>query len=957
MSPKKIFAIALIVLIIPAAANSFNPNSNQQFTLEFAGLTREGDSLFKSGDYEKSRQIYLEALAAQDQFQEADEKLTCLNMLGILSVFLNEYQSAENYFTQALTLAEQRSSIEQKYYSTSIGITGLLSGYEKHSDSGDYKEGEEILNQAISLARDIQNVELEIKCHKYLSTLFFITNDLENYFLHNSEIVNLANYIENKRELFAAYNNIGNYFYKKNQFSSASLNYRLAVEIGRKHLDKKKLVGTLINNAKVYFLFDDLENSSNSLLEALSISEEVKDERVIPSILNSLGLIKLRKGITTKNKEYLNEALSYFNRNRLAAKTNNNPDREIESLNNTGQVLLSLGLYQEAMEKYEHALRHVETIKVEGLQEHISVNIGRVLTRQKKYNDAIKMFERALDYGNKHGDRSLLQNASEGLGRVYDLQKDTHQAIAFYEMALSFIEEIRNSIELDLNKAGYTSYYNDVYERLITLYYKQSVSSRKNEYLDKLFHTIEKRKYAAYLKDQFISGDRSQQERDPDEKKQLLDLTFEKIRSLRSTLENEKFLPEKKENTIKSVIRYEQEYARLLSDEYPKTSELINSSHLDRQLIQDVLIPNGCALIEYFLGEETSYLVLLTKKTFHLFELPESPSIKNSVKVYLKMLSDPAVEPEYIHQLGKKIHSRLFNPITPYLTDETKHLIIVPDGILCYLPFETLISPNRNDLPEYLAFKYSISYLPSASHLIHLINKPQPHVFTKDFVAFGSPDYQIDPHDVGDLTHIQYRQYVRSGHSFYDLPFTGKEIKKICRYFPKGQYECYLNQDANERNVKQLPVNYTKIIHFACHSISDSTNPLTSALIMSLKGNGPDDGFLKTYELHQLELNPLLVVLSACQTGTGVLEKEGFFGLPRAFFLNGAKSVLASLWRVNDKATSVFMDTFYRYLSGGEQIEEALRLTKIKMIKTPYKHPYYWSSFVLNGCFNYSLSN
>ncbi|MBU4495864.1 MAG: tetratricopeptide repeat protein, partial [Acidobacteria bacterium] len=343
MSPKKIFAIALIVLIIPAAANSFNPNSNQQFTLEFAGLTREGDSLFKSGDYEKSRQIYLEALAAQDQFQEADEKLTCLNMLGILSVFLNEYQSAENYFTQALTLAEQRSSIEQKYYSTSIGITGLLSGYEKHSDSGDYKEGEEILNQAISLARDIQNVELEIKCHKYLSTLFFITNDLENYFLHNSEIVNLANYIENKRELFAAYNNIGNYFYKKNQFSSASLNYRLAVEIGRKHLDKKKLVGTLINNAKVYFLFDDLENSSNSLLEALSISEEVKDERVIPSILNSLGLIKLRKGITTKNKECLNEALSYFNRNRLATKTNNNPDREIESLNNTGQVLLSLG--------------------------------------------------------------------------------------------------------------------------------------------------------------------------------------------------------------------------------------------------------------------------------------------------------------------------------------------------------------------------------------------------------------------------------------------------------------------------------------------------------------------------------------------------------------------------------------------------------------------------------------
>ncbi|MBU1474868.1 MAG: tetratricopeptide repeat protein, partial [Acidobacteria bacterium] len=111
MSPKKIFTIALIVLIIPAAGNSFNPNSNQQFTLESAGLIGEGDSLFKSGDYEKSRQIYLEALAAQDQFQDADDLLFCLNRLGILSVFLDEYQSAENYFTQALTLAEQRSSI------------------------------------------------------------------------------------------------------------------------------------------------------------------------------------------------------------------------------------------------------------------------------------------------------------------------------------------------------------------------------------------------------------------------------------------------------------------------------------------------------------------------------------------------------------------------------------------------------------------------------------------------------------------------------------------------------------------------------------------------------------------------------------------------------------------------------------------------------------------------------
>ena len=335
----------------------------------------------------------------------------------------------------------------------------------------------------------------------------------------------------------------------------------------------------------------------------------------------------------------------------------------------------------------------------------------------------------------------------------------------------------------------------------------------------------------------------------------------------------------------------------------------------------------------------------------------ESPSIKNSVKAYLKMLSDPTGEPEYIHRWGEKIHSKLINPIDQYLTDEIKHLIIIPDGILCYLPFETLITSNRDNLPQYLALKYSMSYQPSASHLIHLLNKPQPKAFMKDLVAFGSPDYQLDARDVNNLTNIQYRQYVRSGHSFYDLPYTKKEIKKISRYFQKDQFEGYLNRKASEEAVKQLPLNYTKIIHFACHSISDSTNPLTSALIMSFHSNGPGDGFLKTYELLHLTLNPLLVVLSACQTGTGVLEKEGFFGLSRAFFLNGAKSVVASLWRVSDRATCLFMDTFYRYLSEGEKIEQALRLTKIHMLKTPYRHPYYWSSFVLNGGFSYSLSH
>jgi CHAT domain-containing protein len=155
---------------------------------------------------------------------------------------------------------------------------------------------------------------------------------------------------------------------------------------------------------------------------------------------------------------------------------------------------------------------------------------------------------------------------------------------------------------------------------------------------------------------------------------------------------------------------------------------------------------------------------------------------------------------------------------------------------------------------------------------------------------------------------------------------------------------------ADESAIKKLPLKEYRIIHFACHGILDQRYPFRSALILSSTDKALDDGYLQTREIYGLAMNADLVVLSACQSSRGVLEgSEGPMTLARPFFFAGARSVIGSLWPINDKATVVLMNVFYRSLIGGSSTGEALRRAKNQMLATRWAHPYFWAGFMLEG--------
>ncbi len=417
----------------------------------------------------------------------------------------------------------------------------------------------------------------------------------------------------------------------------------------------------------------------------------------------------------------------------------------------------------------------------------------------------------------------------------------------------------------------------------------------------------------------------------------------------------------------KELFQAEDDYKNLMNQmlmEKVNISNVISAKPFSLNYLQDRYLDPKTVLIEYSLGEDKSFVFFISKSIFKIFELPPHQEIKDSIKAYLKILSDPSLDDYFRLKAGRRLYLELFSPLEGFISPEVTDLIIIPDGILYYLPFETLISPSQDKLngENYLISQYAISYMPSASSLLFLENREINTSYTKELLLFGAPDYSRPssswPGEQENPMRMLYEIYENQGYEFLPLQHSRNELKEISGYFPKKKTDIFVDQDASENTIKHLSLEDYRIIHFACHSFLDETFPMRSALVLSLDEDFKEDGFLKVREIYNLNLKSELVVLSACRTGHGKIEgSDGVLGLPRIFFYAGAKSVVSTLWGINDKSTVAFMDYFYKSLSEGKSKAQALQKAKLRMIKSKFSHPYYWGAFILNGDYRSTITS
>ncbi len=346
------------------------------------------------------------------------------------------------------------------------------------------------------------------------------------------------------------------------------------------------------------------------------------------------------------------------------------------------------------------------------------------------------------------------------------------------------------------------------------------------------------------------------------------------------------------------------------------------------------------------------------------------------VTAYRHLLSKPYLtrsEEETLDDLSRKLYSLLISPIEKYIEGKSD-LLIIPEGILAYLPFETLLMPDG----KYLIEKYNIRYTQSltVSEMIERRSGLSSCADDYPILAFGGAVYNTQSYQTDMLVSERHFDTFKeetlaamekgmSSRSAYEtlglggwtnLPGTLTEVKALGNIIKGGSV--FTGVDVNEAFVKKMSregkLKQYRILHFATHGIVVPDFPELSAIVLSLnlpEKNG-DDGYLTMAEIVNLDLNAEFVNLSACETGLGSLYSgEGVVGLTQAFLVAGAGGLSVSLWQVADESTMQFMIGLYKLVQNrGLSYHKAMSEMKRSFIKEDeFSRPFFWAPFVYYG--------
>lgn len=337
---------------------------------------------------------------------------------------------------------------------------------------------------------------------------------------------------------------------------------------------------------------------------------------------------------------------------------------------------------------------------------------------------------------------------------------------------------------------------------------------------------------------------------------------------------------------------------------------------------QDTARRLKATLLFYWLGDKRSFLWVVNSSNVTLIPLPARSGIETAVKSYRDAFLDPRDPLEAGNADGKKLYATLIEPAEK-LIPKGSRVIVLPDGKLGLLNFETLIVPG--EMPHYWIEDATVQTANSLS----LLSKSTVSSAPKEASLFlmGDP--------------------ISASPDFPTLPQAGKEVGLVENYFAKDHRSVLTGAQATaSRFLSGKPEEFS-YLHFATHGTASTTRPLESAVILSPEG---DSYKLYARDIVQHPLHAYLVTISACNgAGMKTYAGEGLVGLAWAFLRAGAHNVIAGLWEVSNASTPQLMDELYKGLHEGQDPATALRNAKLTLVHSSgnYRRPFYWAPFQL----------
>jgi CHAT domain-containing protein len=351
-------------------------------------------------------------------------------------------------------------------------------------------------------------------------------------------------------------------------------------------------------------------------------------------------------------------------------------------------------------------------------------------------------------------------------------------------------------------------------------------------------------------------------------------------------------------------------------------------------------------LLEYVLRDPASFCLVATRESARIVQLPGRTELDKEIDADLKSLKTPDAAPA---RFSSVLYAKLLGDIAE--SRSKPRIIVVPDGKLHLVPFGSLTDSDGH----YLVASRVISYASSGTSLYLLGNEHRIRPQMRTFLGVGGVEYGRDRR-TSDAQEPLIASTSRSGGLYGTelgtlppLPGSEDEVRAISNIFGGGTM--MLGAAATKAAFESQPLNRYRIIHLAVHGIADSKEPEHAAVILR-DDTTNQDGYLEPAEVARLHLNADLVTLSACETAVGRLQgQEGVANLTRAFLYSGAKTVVSTLWRIDDNYSLYLMKRFYQHLAEGQPKADSLTLAQRDLIAYfgPKTAPFYWAPFVLVG--------
>ncbi len=516
---------------------------------------------------------------------------------------------------------------------------------------------------------------------------------------------------------------------------------------------------------------------------------------------------------------------------------------------------------------------------------------------------------------------TILLDAIDLQAAIYLVQNQPKKALESY--ALSFhIEELLQSLLVYENSKIITQVRNrNRTEKCITIYDFLFEKEHNITYIESAFLLAEKTKSVVLKKSLNEIKNQSREEK----------LILEQLQNWNTTIVKEQQKGDSADiSKINEAIKKQNELMLLLKSKAAKNPE--KSKELDLKSLFEKLEKDNSILVEYFSGSEKMYVFTLVNHKIKLENFSNIDVVMPQIIRFIDFFKDANTITNNIsgyNRTGNQVYKMLKLPTK----SAYKNLIIIPDGVLNFLSFEALITQESTTTNfakmHYLLNDFRVGYNNSASFYLSF-DKLRPTKNNKKTVLGLFPVF---------------------AKTNYELTFSKDEMQTIMDNFDGMYFE---NSNATFDNFKQNAPNYS-ILHLSTHASSgDAETPASIKFY---------DQEILYSELYNLNINPDLVVLSACETGIGKLYKsEGAMSIARGFQLAGAQNLLFSLWKVNDYTTSVFMEKFYKSIKKGSSYLDANHQAKLdyladKNIPNAKKSPYYWSAFVYYGTFEVEKEN